>query len=144
MTDDAAASEPPVKDFRHDARHRVLGYLVARGIKDRRERERWLDRLFEDVESHDRLVFGSPQATVKAIDAYERLIAQGPSDDVRRPWLPQAKPKAMPRQPLGDLPAVLRGSFWSRTARWAWPRFGRGAHADATPPSTDTRESSVN
>ncbi|MEM1099173.1 MAG: hypothetical protein AAGH92_10330 [Planctomycetota bacterium] len=144
MSDDpapSAPSAPPAKDFRHDARHRVLGYLLARGVVDRRERERWLERLFAEVESEDRLAFGSPQATVKAIDAYERLTAtespETPEASPRRFWLPSARFKPMPRQPLGDLPVVLRGSFWSRTARWAWPR--RASHPDANAsPSTQT------
>lgn len=122
----------------------MLGYLFARGVKDRREREAALERLLDHVESEDRLVFGSPQATVRAIDMYEqeRPRDAAPSDDdatdARRAWLPTARPKAMPRQPLGDLPAVLRGSFWSRTARWAWPRWSRAPQA-STAPAADSQ-----
>ncbi|MEM1445884.1 MAG: hypothetical protein AAGF84_07510 [Planctomycetota bacterium] len=149
MSEEPVASDTPAQDFRHDARHRVLGYLLARGVTDRQERERWLERLFAEVESEDRMAFGSPQATVKAIDAYERLTAQDPEsgDESRDTWLPEAKPKTMPRQPLGDLPAVLRGSFWSWPARWARPRFTRGVQPSVSPSEssdTDKNDSAVN
>ncbi len=54
---------------------------------------------------------------------------QGPAAP---PPLPKAHPMDMPRQPLGDLPVVLRGSFWVSTARWAWPqRLRRSQSRDA-------------
>ncbi len=117
----------PTPDAHHDARHRVLGYLVARGVVDRAERERWLNRLLEEAKREGDAIFNSPQATVRAINAFETLRAQAQTsaDAIARPtkpWLPAPRYTPMPRQPLGDLPAVLRGSFWSGTARWAWPR----------------------
>ncbi len=37
------------------------------------------------------------------------------------PPVPLAHPQDMPRQPLGNLPAVLRSEFWGGTYRWILP-----------------------
>jgi hypothetical protein len=39
--------------------------------------------------------------------------------------LPALPHQRMHRQPLGDLPAVLRGAFWSGTYRWVLPSANR-------------------
>lgn len=43
--------------------------------------------------------------------------------------LPALPHQTMHRQPLGDLPKVLRGAFWSGTYRWVMPN----ANPDAVP-----------
>ena len=50
--------------------------------------------------------------------------------------LPVCAELEMPRQPLGDLPAVLRGEFWSGTYRWVTPaaRDRRRAAAEEAAP----------
>lgn len=40
----------------------------------------------------------------------------------RIPLLPPTLPREMKRQPLGRLPAVLRGGAWILSARWASPK----------------------
>ena len=49
-----------------------------------------------------------------------------------RSILPVCAELEMPRQPLGNLPAVLRGEFWSGTYRWVIPtaRTRRGVAAE--------------
>ena len=41
--------------------------------------------------------------------------------------LPQFEHQTMHRQPLGALPGLLRGEFWSGTYRWVMPSGDRGA-----------------
>ena len=50
--------------------------------------------------------------------------------------LPVCAELDMPRQPLGDLPAVLRGEFWSGTYRWAIPTARARQQAPAEEPAS--------
>jgi hypothetical protein len=49
----------------------------------------------------------------------------GPLDDLLDAWphglLPNLPHQTMTRQPLGELPSVMRGDFWTSTYRWALP-----------------------
>ena len=51
--------------------------------------------------------------------------------------LPTFAHQKMHRQPLGELPSVLSGDFWSGTYRWAMPANPRRANKRVAPPATD-------
>ncbi|BAM04162.1 hypothetical protein [Phycisphaera mikurensis] len=70
----------------------------------------------------------------------------GGTDGGGVPLLPPTRPSEMKRQPLGRLPAVLRGGAWVLANRWSLPNrvgprisrslwMGRSVPSDPTPPS---------
>ncbi len=173
--------------MQHDARHRLTGYLLARGFVDRKQRDATAAALEQALDTQGRHDRTSPQwisAAIELVEAWHDNVLEHLADDEQRdaarqwiachlrehlagflhafehpeafarclstamqcdpafaPPLPKAHPQDMPRQPLGELPAVMRGSFWVSTARWAMPMKSRpvaDAHdlpvGDETPP----------
>ncbi|MEM6457903.1 MAG: hypothetical protein AAF710_00765 [Planctomycetota bacterium] len=81
-----------------------------------------LDRHPEAIESPD-----------TAVEMLRELLNRYPNG-----LLPDWPRREMPRQPLGELPSVLTGEFWSGTYRWAIPavdRGVRGMRGDLSPPA---------
>lgn len=76
----------------------------------------WLDRFPEAI--------AQPQALLEKL----RPVVQAWPHGV----LPMLPEQEMHRQPLGELPGVLRGEFWSSTYRWALPGQERAIAASAT------------
>ncbi|MEM7627202.1 MAG: hypothetical protein AAF333_16525 [Planctomycetota bacterium] len=95
--------------------------------------ERWTDGLANELGlsgEADRVAFVMAVYGARLLDAHPEALLQSADllDDLRGHldvWehgvLPKLEPQEMHRQPLGDLPMVLRGEFWSGTYRWVMP-----------------------
>ncbi len=107
--------------------------------------DRWADQLPETLgleRETAHVAFALARRLGAWLDAKPHAIADPTLllDELRREldaWpqglLPTLPHQTMHRQPLGDLPAVLRSAFWSGTYRWVLPpQAGRGV-AQATP-----------
>ena len=133
---DTTASEvgpEPSADAEHRARHLLEAFI------------RWTQNLGEHLEPRV-----EPAKVVWAMTLYGPELLNRHPDAIVHPdplledlrdhleaWphgvLPQLPPREMHRQPLGELPSVLRGEFWSGTYRWAMPAGAR--RGKPTPPA---------
>ncbi|MEM9881685.1 MAG: hypothetical protein AAF800_02060 [Planctomycetota bacterium] len=76
-----------------------------------------------------------PEAIDRSDAAAEML--REPLNHYPNGLLPDWPRRGMPRQPLGELPSVLTGEFWSGTYRWVMPavdRGVRGMRSELSPP----------
>ena len=119
----------------------------------------WIQRLDAHLRVAGAATGGTtPLARLAASDDPAALVAAGSGGeaeplsaapgDPRVPLLPPTLPREMERQPLGRLPAVLRGGAWILSARHALPhRVGprlsrtlwswRDAASETAPPAAD-------
>lgn len=145
----AAASERLVRclEKRVDAEVTEPGKRTAAMIE---ALDRWFEALPEKLElpqHFDRVGFVAAMHLGRLLNQYPDCMedAAGLIAELRQRldgWpdgvLPNWERQAMHRQPLGELPGVLRGQFWSGTYRWVVPvgastgrRFRRGRRAPA-------------
>lgn len=106
--------------------------------------DRWTDGLADELNAPgdaDRVAFVMAVYGARLLDAHpDALTHPGALLDAVRGHLnvwehgvsPKLEHQAMHRQPLGDLPMVLRGEFWSGTYRWVMPNNDKSVrpHAD--------------
>ena len=76
-----------------------------------------------------RLLEAHPEAFERPAECLEAI--RGHLDAWENGVLPKLEHQEMHRQPLGDLPAVLRGEFWSGTYRWVMPSSDRSVRSAA-------------
>lgn len=128
----ASRVDPDVTDPAHrfeamlEALDRWLSDLPASlGMKDRQAQVgfattldlgAWLNRFPEALSEPAALL----EALRPAVEAWPHGV------------LPALPEQEMHRQPLGELPGVLRGEFWSSTYRWALPGQERTIATSAT------------